>query len=221
MILKLTSTIRSLPNKTKIVLFFLISTYLAGLIGIGANIHPAFIQLTPFSLLFSFALIIFHWEGAKSTILGYALTIFCWGYMMEVVGVQTGFPFGTYSYGSVFGWKLLDTPLLIGVNWFLLSYGTGNLINFLIPNSSKVLRVVIGALMLVLLDLMIEPIAIRYEFWSWEVGHPPIENYIGWFFVGLIPMLLFFELFPNRRDIAGLTLIIMQYLFFGGLLLVK
>lgn len=204
-------------NGTNISIFLLISTYLAGLIGIASNIHPAFIQLTPFSLLLSFAIIVFNYPGERRHIVLYSIGTFLWGYGMEVMGVQTGFPFGVYAYGSVFGWKVFDTPLLIGVNWFLVSYGTGVLINYLIPSGDRIIKIITGSYFLVILDIIIEPIAIKYNFWSWDLGHPPVQNYVGWFFVGLPPMIFFFWLWPKAKDSIGLLFIIMQYIFFIGL----
>src|SRR5689334_23098853 len=42
----------------------------------------------------------------------YALTL-----AAEVIGVATGAIFGAYSYGEVLGFKLLEVPLIIGLNW--------------------------------------------------------------------------------------------------------
>ena len=50
--------------------------------------------------------------------------IFLLGFVVEVVGVQTGLIFGSYSYGATLGVKLFDTPLLIGLNWIFVSYSS-------------------------------------------------------------------------------------------------
>ncbi len=195
----------------------LISTYLAGLAGIAAEIHPYFIRLTPFSLLLSLVIILLCTQLVRKKLLYFAIFTFIWGYTMEVVGVNTGFPFGEYAYGEVFGYKVFDTPLLIGVNWFLVAYGTGVLLNTLVPSGDWAIKVFFGAYFMVILDILIEPIAIQYDFWSWENGHPPVENYLGWFFVSLPPMAYYFWLWPKEKDTIGLTFIIMQYVFFIGL----
>ncbi len=84
-----------------------------------------FIVLTPAILLLSFALLLnFHTPvlDAKTTIV--FISIFLISYFVEVAGVRTGLIFGPYSYGRGLGLKLLDTPLLIGLNWVLLVYCT-------------------------------------------------------------------------------------------------
>ena len=45
-------------------------------------------------------------------------------YAVEVIGVQTGFPFGDYQYGTRLGTTLYDTPPMIGVLWLLTLMGT-------------------------------------------------------------------------------------------------
>ena len=38
---------------------------------------------------------------------------------------------------------------------------------------------------MVLLDIMIEPVAIELDFWQWEGGNIPLQNYLMWFIVAL------------------------------------
>lgn len=39
------------------------------------------------------------------------------GFVAEAIGVATGFPFGVYHYGERLGWKVLEVPPVIGLNW--------------------------------------------------------------------------------------------------------
>jgi putative membrane protein len=45
-----------------------------------------------------------------------------------------------------------------------------------------------SACLLVLLDILIEPVAI-YNFWSWNETIVPIKNYIAWFIISFIFLL--------------------------------
>ncbi|MFN2335752.1 MAG: carotenoid biosynthesis protein, partial [Bacteroidales bacterium] len=45
-------------------------------------------------------------------------------FLIEAVGVNTGRIFGTYTYGKALGPALWNTPVIIGLNWFLLIYCT-------------------------------------------------------------------------------------------------
>ena len=50
---------------------------------------------------------------------------FLTGMITEILGVQLGWIFGDYQYGEALGYKLFGVPLLIGVNWTLLTLITG------------------------------------------------------------------------------------------------
>jgi putative membrane protein len=45
-----------------------------------------------------------------------SLLIFLIGFSVEAVG-RHRHSFGSYAYSDVFGFKIFDTPALIGVNW--------------------------------------------------------------------------------------------------------
>ena len=52
------------------------------------------------------------------------LVVFIIGYFIEVLGVRFKFIFGEYFYGETLGLKILNTPLIMGVNWLSLSLST-------------------------------------------------------------------------------------------------
>ena len=145
----------------------------------------------------------------------FVLIAYLWGFGAELIGVQTGLIFGDYHYGPVLGPKISGTPLMIGVNWILVSYSAGIAANYLAKNLPWWLKGILAAVLLVILDLLIEPVAIAYDFWSWEQGHPPVQNYIGWFLVALPLQLGFARYFGNQKNIVGLILFILQLVFFA------
>ena len=40
---------------------------------------------------------------------------------------------------------------------------------------------ILAGLLCTLMDFVIEPIAIKYDFWSWEGNEIPLFNYLTWF----------------------------------------
>jgi len=40
-------------------------------------------------------------------------------------------------------------------------------------------RILVGAINLVLLDLLIEPLAIRFDYWQWQANSVPFFNYVS------------------------------------------
>ena len=67
---------------------------------------------------------------------------------------------------------------------------------------------------MVLLDVMIEPVAIRLDFWHWQAGDIPTQNYLMWFVVALFMnwVLSFNRLKFNVK--LGFGLLVSQVLFF-------
>jgi putative membrane protein len=79
-------------------------------------------------------------------------------------------------------------------------------------------RIIAGAILMVFLDMLIEPIAVKFDFWHWHIGNSeltaPISNFIDWFFVSLI-MLIMFELFQfKKQNKTGVVLLAAQFVFF-------
>jgi len=154
-------------------------------VGIGGVVFgdaQEFLQLTPLNLLLT-ALII-GINDAQNRFSKVFLVTYLLGFAIEVLGVNTGFPFGNYAYGSALGIKLLKTPLIIGLNWLILLYSTNAIaVRF---GQTVVTKALVSAALMVTLDYLIEPVAISYDFWTWENGLPPFSNYAAWFIVAFI-----------------------------------
>ena len=116
-----------------------------------------------------------------------AFLTFMFGMFIEIIGVQTGQIFGEYHYTSLLGPRVLGVPLVIGTNWLLLSYCFSALVLWWRPSLRLIYQVILGAALMVLLDVFIEPFAVHYGLWIWK-GRilPSIANYIAWFFGGCI-----------------------------------
>ena len=194
----------------------LLAMHIAGAIGLAIPDSREFFQmLTPFNLLAT-AAIVFHFEEKKTP--AYILLIvltFLAGYFVEVAGVITGVIFGEYSYGATLGFKLWEVPLAIGLNWAVLIYATGLLSDKLpIP---KGMRAVVGGLLMVLLDLLIEPVAIKLDFWSWASESIPLQNYVAWFVISFVLHLLYQVLPFSKNNQLAIRLLYIEAVFFLGL----
>ncbi|MFT7267924.1 MAG: putative membrane protein [Candidatus Endobugula sp.] len=200
----------------KVAFAFLIATHTAGAIGLLYEPTSALFQmLTPFNLLVTGALI-FHFEEKKTT--SYFIFIFliaALGFFAEVLGVKTGVIFGEYTYGDTLGFKIFDVPLSIGLNWAILIYISGIVSNRIAKNT--IVRSVIGALIMVVLDILIEPVAIEYDFWNWGAANIPMQNYFGWFILSLLLHGIFQKLKFEKNNTLALKLLIIQFIFFAVL----
>jgi len=199
----------------------LVLTYAVGLVGLSVPATRALFQMiTPVHLLLSLALLAVTSPALRDPTkrmqrLGLWLLVASVAYAIEVIGVQTGVIFGSYTYGWVLGPQLLQTPLMIGVNWLLLVVAGSSLVaTWGLRGFGAVLAT---ALMLVGVDALMEPVAMALEFWHWPGGHVPLQNYVGWFLVAVVLCSLFQRASrAEAHPLAG-VLLCCQAVFFGVL----
>ncbi|GAB2794874.1 hypothetical protein GCM10027275_44910 [Rhabdobacter roseus] len=202
------------PRVRRVIAVVFSLMYLAGLIGLQVPaLQPLFRPLIPWNLLASVGLLLlFHTDWHRSFVL-FAGVAFSLGFLVEVLGVHTGFPFGSYAYGPALGWKLWEVPLVIGTNWLMLVYASGSLCDRLA--APLVAKALAAAALMTGLDVLIEPVAIRLDFWQWATATIPLQNYLAWYLIAFVLLLLFYGLpFKKKNELAPL-LLLLQLLFFG------
>jgi putative membrane protein len=194
-------------------IIFLSFFYLVGVVGLSAErTRPVFQALVPFTLLFSlYFLWLFHEQHSLRFYIT-CLEIFLLGFLVEVAGVNTGLIFGEYFYGRTLGVKIWNTPLMIGVNWLLLIYTVWVLTGFITGN--RWLRYALGGLAMVMYDIFLEPVAIRIDMWNWHGADVPLQNYLAWFVVSVILLVLLDLNVKNLKNKIAPSLFIIQIVFF-------
>ncbi|MDG2246524.1 MAG: carotenoid biosynthesis protein [Flavobacteriales bacterium] len=172
-----------MPKLTKenISIGVLVILHTIGVIGLSSSWQEYFLVLTPINLVVSGYFVLRH--GAKKWA-GLYVLIAVLTYLVEALGIHTGFPFGEYSYGRGLGPQLFNVPILIGLLWLLLLMGASFFISKITRNI--LLHSLIVAAIMTALDVAIEPVAIALDFWSWFSVHVPWNNYAGWFATALL-----------------------------------
>lgn len=208
-------------------LYIALLFHVSGLIGILCTPYKdLFVQSTPIVLLTMFVLLTYSQIKSAPAYFIFFLIAFVMGMATEIVGVNTGLLFGTYHYGQVLGPKVYGVPWLIGFNWFFIVFCASAFIteclnavqtkfNLTIPASWFSIMVVMGgAAIATCFDLILEPLAIKLHFWSWENGDIPVFNYICWFIISaiLLSIKMYFKKLSVQPFATGLLLI--QALFF-------
>jgi putative membrane protein len=213
-----------------IAIFIALLFHACGLAGILLTPYKNwFIANTWVNLLIMTALIVFTHRIKNIKFFFFFIAIFIIGFTIEIVGANTGLLFGEYNYGDVLGIKLFNVPLIIGINWFIIIYCTGMVTqayeNYMLKkmaergifiNSRMKLASFIAdaALLTVLFDWVIEPVASRLGYWQWENNKIPAFNYITWVMASIPMLILFRKLHGNTRNIFAVHLFIIQLLFF-------
>lgn len=206
-------------KNTTVSLIVIALFHIVGLIGFFVPVlTPMFLRLVPFHLLLMLLVVLYNHYRPNTKFWSFFLLISVAGIVAEWIGVHKNWIFGDYDYGPTLGIKVLDIPLMIGVNWFILVYATGVLMQRSRLKSMPA-RVLVGAALLVALDILIEPVAIKYDYWTWVEKAPPLKNYLCWFGVSVL-FLSVFEAFKFKpQNIVAPVLLGIEFVFFGLLLL--
>jgi putative membrane protein len=191
----------------------LIIFYGVGLVGIlGAQDPISFARLSWLNLIISGGVLFVNHEEWSPKISLAVLFAGALGFVFEVIGVKTGAIFGAYSYGESLGWKLFDVPLVIGLNWAMLTYFS--VYTFSKWINSWLIVAMLSAACLVGLDWIIEPVAVKLDFWTWEAAEIPLQNYVAWFVIAaIITKALAYTKEDAENKIAP-YLFLMQLIFF-------
>jgi len=176
----------------------LLILHLVGLVGILWINQDFFASLTPLVLVISTFLLFIVQVGHRKPLFKLFIWVTILGYAVELLGTQTGFPFGIYLYGSNLKPHLKGVPLVIGINWFLVTVGAYNLMRLIF--SGPFSRILFGALAMTILDFLIEPVAMTLDYWDWQTLYPPLSNYLAWFVVSFLFLLLCDRWFQNAPN---------------------
>ncbi|WP_018342986.1 carotenoid biosynthesis protein [Cytophaga aurantiaca] len=190
--------------------------YLVGIVGITC-IPELFKPVTPLNLLLSALFILYFDKSPRKKILFFAAFTFITGWIIEWIGVYSKLIFGEYQYGPTLGLAIDGIPVLIGINWFILSYYSANLSEWIFPKTNIYLKTTFGAFLMVVIDAVIEPLCGDLDFWYWKGDHIPMQNFIAWLIFSWGYIFLFYNLKLDSNNKASRVLYVIQLIFFLAL----
>jgi bisanhydrobacterioruberin hydratase len=186
------------------------------------------IQLTETFLALSvFILLYLSWNFKQKFNLSILVFIYLFTLIIEIIGVKTGLIFGQYSYSNIWQVQIFNTPLLIGFNWILVVFGAICLVEKLeklqvisnlhlhlnrYPINILCKSVAVG-LIAVVFDLVLEPVAIKLNYWQWQNNIIPLQNYLAWFVVAFIASLVYYLFKLKPKNNLATVVLIYQYIF--------
>ena len=201
-------------HKNKILIGIIILFHLVGSVGLAIPSTKAyFLSLSSYNLLLSFLVVLIAPGLKRLRFYLFVLFVFLIGYGVEWIGVHTHYLFGIYSYGKNLGFKLSGIPLIIGINWVVLILVTHSIsLKFLNHN---IFTPVLAAIFMVGLDILIEPVAIKSDYWSWFENQIPVFNYVCWFFISLIIHFIYRKIRLTEQNTVYNCIYIVLVVFFS------
>jgi putative membrane protein len=161
--------------------------------------------------LYLASILILIYSGTRPALLLFAVGVY--GFVIEVIGSASGFPFGDYEYTKTLGPALFDVPLALASAWIVVTAFTLFLLNVI--KLDRRWWFLIGPLLMVTVDLLIEPVAAGpMNAWDWassgEYYGVPVTNFFGWFLVS-IPIFTIYSVVgsnPNRGSLISSSVIV-------------
>lgn len=209
-------TLAPATPRLRVAQFIVVLFHVTGFVGLAYSQNPAFyLRFTPLTLLLTLGLLLAFQPQRNTAFWLFCLTVSLLGFLAEFVGVNTGQLFGNYTYGPTLGWQYEGVPPLIGLNWLIITYLAGMLARY-VPGP-PLLRLLAGAGLMLALDLCLEPVAGRFDFWHWSADIIPLRNFRDWFILACLLQYLFQRAnFVKYNPLVPLVYLV-QLLFFFGL----
>lgn len=171
-----------------------------------------FVSITSLSLfLTTTAVLVFHRDWSLRVIAWFVFIVLS-SFVLEMQGVGSGEIFGQYGYERGLAPMINHTPVIIGLNWLFLVYASNNIVSRF--ESKAWMRIVLGSMLMVMYDLILEWVAPYMSMWSFEGGYPPIQNFLVWFAAALVYHTGFELLGIKSNNPSARFLFWLQMLFF-------
>lgn len=194
-------------------IFLLWLMHASGFIGIKLGFEDFFLPFSAINLMFISLLIIWYYPVKNKTEIILFAAIAILGFTAEAIGVSTGKVFGEYAYGKNLGLKIFEVPIIIGMNWAVLSFITSGLAQKL-PLKSIHIKAAIASSLMLIFDFFIEQSAPIFDFWEFELPQVPLQNYITWFILAYIFNYAVLKFISNADTKICFHVYIVQVLFF-------
>lgn len=172
--------------------FVLTVLYLLGIVGHlwSPTYEWVLAHTASFLLLFGLATQSPSFAAGGRRFAAWAVGVYVFTMLVEMAGVATGVVFGEYDYGNTLGWTVHGVPLVIGLNWVAITNGAVCIAHRALPFRPGVGRkartVLLAAGLVAILDYLLEPVAMRLDYWQWAGDRIPPRNYQAWVIIAAI-----------------------------------
>jgi uncharacterized membrane protein len=154
---------------------------------------------------------------------GFLAITLIFGWAVEVLGLGTSFPFGTYEYSGALGPAIAGVPLVIPLAWSMMAYPC--LLAAQRLSTTGLGTALIGGWLLAAWDLFLDPQMVGQGYWTWQdagwalPGIPgiPMQNFIGWLLAAIVLMSLLDRL-PRKTVSDAVPNVMLMWVFVSNVL---
>ena len=207
-------------NKKNISIFIIWLVHISGLLGMVFYDLDFFAGYTSINLFLMSIILFANIKLNNKNQIFSLLLIFLIGMFSEFIGVNYGLIFGEYIYGNNLGFKLFGVPFLIGLNWVILTVICANIASILIKNNSIIHIIILGTLLMLFMDFVMEPIAPKLDLWKFKNLVVPTSNYIGGLIISILKQTIYNIQFKEKEVKLSFNLYTAIFIFFVSLNLI-
>lgn len=155
----------------------------------------------------------------------YLLATLTFAFLIESIGVSTGWPFGVYEYDYSLGIQFLGVPIVVPFAWVMMAHP----VLVAARTITKHWGFLYGGLTLMAWDFFLDPQMVTAGRWKWEVTgshvpftpEVPLSNAFGWLLSGMALIAILHIILPldRRKESASLlaTDIFLGWVLFAGI----
>lgn len=161
-------------------------------------------------------------RGLAWTASFFSITL-AFGWLIEVLGTATQFPFGDYFYTEALGPSLLGVPIVIPLAWSMMAYPVLLAAQRLSTTALGV--ALIGGWLMMAWDLFLDPQMVGEGYWTWErigwylpgIDNIPLQNFLGWLLAAMGLMWILDRL-PRKAAKDGVPVLMLSWMFISNTL---
>ena len=173
-------------------------------------VHGDTLRYLTFAVVYSGALAMFlhafYSFGWRYAYRYFAVT-FIFSFLIEEIGVRTGWPFGTYTYDLSLGTQLFGVPIIVPFAWLMMAHP----ILLVARRVTQHWVFIYGGAALMAWDLFLDPMMVAAHRWTWTFSdsHVPFEpeiplsNAAGWLLAGMGLFAFLHLCLPRERRKEG------------------
>jgi uncharacterized membrane protein len=114
--------------------------------------------------------------------------------VVEFVGVNTGLPFGVYTYTKELRLLVAGVPVAISIAWYCTVINAWRIAEHIssgMTTGGAVVTAMLAGFLTLGLDIALEPMAgFVQKYWLWASDSIPLQNYVSWFILSTVAVYL-------------------------------
>ena len=184
------------------------------ILGLSSSSGTQFLHLIPYVFLISVFVIIANNNYQNFDHYFFYSIIFILSFLIHLMLKWFEISVLEPNYSKSLGVSLFGIPLIVPVIWVIVINSVNGILRKFKIN--MILASLIGAFLILILDVFIEAQAVKFGFWNWSGEDIPLTNYVWWFSLSVGFLYASFKLDIRNNTFISVTTYLLLLLFFAA-----